>query len=379
MMTTALTSAALAAHDSAVAAVVEPAEDESAYLSGLIDAEASAARHEHVQALLREYEELLTLSPELASGWQQRRERTSTLRVQKAWRRRSVRRRHAFMMQHNELQRRTKAATTIQRVQRMRQRVVNEAAPAFSKEDIDRVQKEIVERTLAMAKEMRKARKARDEWRERKDGGPQPPLPRWSTTPDWLAELQNRPAFASPIAKELREDALRGVQMANDTKEIVRQLQSWPRLRGAIHANAVRHDIMRTQAAALYAQLSRPPQLPPPPKVRSMSPASADSIRGLDPSILPPIPPSKPHILKAHQRALKMAKVAVEEEERRKARESGVSNTAYAAAAAVRAAPVGSFAPNSTLVLECQEILAQTGQTLSAAEVLWLQSVEQYS
>ena len=151
-----LTSAALAAHDSAqesggtpsgaldagipgIDADVRPAYadgdfDDDPTLHALAEVDASLARREHVAALLREYQVLQGLTPAEAIGWQDRRERAAASKLQMAWRRRNARQAFLLAVHQSQLYRRAKAATTIQRAQRTRQRVVAEAAPPLSRE-----------------------------------------------------------------------------------------------------------------------------------------------------------------------------------------------------------------------------------------------------
>ena len=139
--------------------------DEPASLRALADQEASHARATHMQQLLREYYQLQALSPAEAAGWHERREASAARQIQMAWRRRSSRRTFLEALYRTNLQRRAKAATTIQRAQRTRQHVVAEAAPPISREQLTALQHEVVQSTLAMAKELKAARAAQEAWR----------------------------------------------------------------------------------------------------------------------------------------------------------------------------------------------------------------------
>mmetsp|Transcript_43706 Transcript_43706/g.114876 ORF Transcript_43706/g.114876 Transcript_43706/m.114876 type:complete len:358 (+) Transcript_43706:1-1074(+) len=342
--------------------------DEDAALSGLLEVEASAARREHVFALLREYEQLQALSPAEASGWQQRRERAAACLVQTAWRRRTSRRAFMTVVHHSGVQRRTKAATTIQRAQRTRQRMVAESAPSISRAEVAALQHEVVEATLARAREMRAAREARDEWR---DAGHDitkeepPPLPEWVTAPSWARDLEAKRAGGSALTHELRASAQRGLASGvTDQAQILRSVHEWPDLRAKMQAAAVRQQVVRTQAAALFAQLRHPPELPPPPRVR----ASASSVE----ATLPPVLPSKPKVLKEHQRALRNAKLTLEQEEGpimtdpRKTRERGAWISRDGAPSS----------PSAAQELGDRMASLPGGAMLSAAELLWLSSLE---
>lgn len=373
-----LTSAALAAHDGAMNLAADGASslgDDDGALNGLIEAEASAARREHVLALLREYDQLQALSPTDAIGWQKRRERASAMRVQQAWRRRSSRRAFMTVVAHSNLQRRAKAATTIQRAQRTRQRVVAEAAPSISRQDVARLQKEVVERTLAMAREMRTARDAREEWQSTgHDSAVEdpPPLPVWATTPEWARELQSNRAGGSSLMHELRDSALRGLTADDPQNELLRQLRDWPRLRAAMQAGAVRRQVGRTQAAALHAQLKHPPPLPPPPRIRA-SPTASDVT-----ATLPPVLPSKASVLKAHQRSLRDARLVVEDEEGKPGFDYDAARRARSNGARARhgGAP---FTPNTAHALGERMANLPGAGALSGAELLWLSSLEEHT
>ena len=284
-----LTAATLAAHDSALGHEAHgPLFDEGADLRALAEAEASIARREHVSALLREYEQLQALAPSEARGWQKRREHAAACCLQTAWRRRASLRGMLRSIEQLQIQRRVKAATTIQRVQRTRFRVVAEAAPSISAQQVANIQSSVVARTLQMAREMRAARNARNKWRDEphdEQGLEPPPLPTWATMPAWVHELDTARVRGSALACSLRDAARWGLSAGNSPQSVCQAIQDWPQLRAAMQADAVRQQVGRTQAAALHAQLRRPPALPSAARIRSDMAAEA---------AVPPVLPSKP-------------------------------------------------------------------------------------
>ena len=243
-----LTAEALAAHD-AGSGYSSHLEFEDSTMRALEDAEASAARREHVLALLKEFEQLKALAPGEASGWQQRRERAAACYVQAAWRRRSSRRTFLQVVQHSQLQLRAKAVTTIQRAQRTRTRVFKEEAPPISAELVERLQRELVETTIAKAREFKAARQARQEWAA--GGGPagegvEPALPDWYVAPAWQIEAMR--SSASPLVQELRTTAIRGHQSDGSQAEMLRALRDWRGLRAQMQVRAPRASRMRWSA-----------------------------------------------------------------------------------------------------------------------------------
>jgi hypothetical protein len=267
-------------------------------------------------ALHREYLQLMALSPAEAMGWQQRREAEAAARVQAAWRRRCFRQSILEGVQRSHLHRRAKAATIIQRAQRTRQRVVAEAGPPIGLEELKVLQKEVVGRSLEMAKELRAARTARAAWRASgttttasASAADEPPLPSWLETPEWEAALEHQRPGGSSVVHALRDAARRGLRGGHT--ELVASVRQWPKLRAEMQSDAVRRQVGRTQAAALHAQLRYPRPLPsaPPP-----------SERGGAELTVPPVMPSKPQVLAAHRRLLREARLKLELEDDLEAR-----------------------------------------------------------
>lgn len=272
--------------------------------------EASVARREHILALQREFIQLQQLSPDEAVDWQQRREENAVKRLQRFWRQLSNRRSFLEVVHRSKMHRRAKAATTIQRAQRTRQRVVAEAAPPISKEQVSDYQSKVVERTLAMVRDLTAARAAQAAWRA--NGGEQaaldaglpatsaaakpPPMPAWTDHPEWERTLKRDKPGGSTIVHELRDAAIRGLHAERPTDEISRQLRQWPQLRASMQAAAVRRQVLRTQAASLFPQLRHPPKLPTAPAVEGPIRVGreTDAASSL---ALPPMMPSKPKIL----------------------------------------------------------------------------------
>lgn len=366
----ALTSAALKAHDQLQAtettglplSVIDDEGDGA--IASLLNAEASIARREHANALMREFEQLQELSPAEASGWQQRRERSSACHIQSAWRRRASRHSLEQAVEWSKLQKRITAATTIQRMQRMRQRVVNEVAPPISREQIEEIQQEIVERTLRLARELRQARNAREEARTKNDetGSEHlPPLPAWYTDPQWLKDIESHPVN-HPIARELRDGAIQGLRADRPEQQILQQLHAWPKLRAQMQASAVRRQLNRTQTAALFAQLRHPPPLPTPQRIWERSEISQEQAL---PAMLNP----KPSVLAAHRRALLDAKLRVEQEE-----QAGTSRHPPGQGAGHRAVPREPLTPKTGAAIR-QRMGLSSEVDLSAAELTWLASL----
>ena len=360
--------------------------DEQAALRWLVDQEASVARREHVLALLREYHQLQALSPTEASGYVERREANAARRLQKAWRRRGSRRSFLEVVHRSQLHRQAKAATTIQRAQRTRQHVVAEAAPPISKELLQELQKDVVAKTIAMAKELKEARAKQEAWRA--TGGSdaelaasaaeavpgtaaaaaKPSLPAWFEKPEWERDLEQMKPGGSAAVFELRDDARRGLHADRPQAEMVRAIRKWPQLRARLQAAAVKRQVARTQAAALHAQLRYPPPLPPaPPSTNLAAPELA----------LPPVLPSKPAVLAAHRRLLRAERLKIEVEEQ----EEEALEKAATAAVSPRGSKGGEARPPLTPNTRergahvASSLGAQT-HALSSAELIWLASLE---
>lgn len=379
--------------------------DEKASLQALVEQEASIARRAHVQQLLREYYQLQALSPDEAAGWQQRREASAARQIQMAWRRRFSRRTFLEVVHRTQLHRFAKAATTIQRAQRTRQHVVAEAAPPISREQLVALQREVVERTLTMAKELKEARAAQETWRAAHGSDeavgeaaageavsssgtrrpPKPSLPVWLETPEWERQLEQHKPGGSAAVHELRAQARRGLHTAHPQREMLHAIRTWPELRAAMQAAAVRRQVARTQAAALHAQLSYPPPLPPAPPPNSSSSAAELAI--------PPILPSRSSVLSAHRRLLREERLKLDLEEQQAAAVMDEAGTAshQSAARAVLSSPRGADGaarlaaklahgtPLSPTAIERGQQTARgfaADATLSPAELYWLASLE---
>ena len=308
--------------------------------------EASVARREHMLALHREYLQLQALSPAEASGWQEKREERAAKGIQQKWRSRSNRRSLLEVVNRTRQHRRAKAATTIQRTQRTRQRVVAEAAPPVTREMIDALQADVVERTLRMTRELSDARAKQASWRaaggEQAAAGPAgdpstiapPPLPRWLEAPEWEQDLASQPPGGAKLVHELREAAKRGLHAEHPSAEQVAAVRDWPRLRGQMQGAAVRRQVARTQSAALFAQLRFPPKLPPAPPLSAVSLTTREG----DSLSLPPIMPSKPAVLATHRRMLREQRLKLEVELGPEEDDEQGEAEAKAAAAAAEAA-----------------------------------------
>ena len=274
------------------------------------------------------------LSPKQAENWQQRRELSAARGLQGAWRRTLARRAFADAVQRTQLHKRATAATKIQRVQRTRQRVVAEAAPPISREEVATLQLGVIESGLAMARELRAARQAQAAWRSGTVDGTSaadapsepPPLPDWLERPDWERELESQRPGGSAVVHALRAAALSGLRTDDPQSEILRQVHAWPQLRAAMQADAVRRQVGRTNVAALHAQLRFPPPLPPAPPPTASASADLDK--------LPPVLPSKPHVMAAHRRMLREQYLKAEVEESAAAADGSSEGGAPASAAA---------------------------------------------
>ncbi len=399
-----LTTESLRAHDLASTAPQAPSppspglallEGDDVALHSLLEHEASIARQGHAAALRREFEELRQLSAAEASGWQQRRERAAALRVQSMWRRRNARLAFLRLVRVSVEQRRFTAAAIIQRAQRTRRRVVNEAAPPISKEMIGALQKEIVDQTLASARELRAARAAQVAWYvSRGDGahdmsaedsvgegstgvaaaaakaakaakagggakeneGP-PSLPDWLEKPKWEGDLK-KPLLGPPLVRELQKSAQRGLHADDPAPAMVQGVREWPSTRSAVQAAAVRRQVSRTHAAALHAQLRHPPPLPPAVVVKAKL---GEGLSARDELPLAHLANVKQAVVGAHRRAIQQARYAVDAAEKnvaapRSPRASGLST---------RASPGGAAAA-----------LDVNTKGISPAEALWLASLE---
>ena len=164
-------------------------------LQRLQAAELSAARREHLQALQREYDQLVKLSADEASNWSQRREARAACTLQSAWRRRSVRSVFMRAIGHVTKRNRENAVVIIQRAQRTRRRIVDEAAPPISQSTVAELSSKIAKRTLEMAEELSKRVELREAWRAAAVTGTEtdaPTLPKWLEDPAWKQE--RRPA-----------------------------------------------------------------------------------------------------------------------------------------------------------------------------------------
>ena len=80
------TAVADAPHTDVVEDAAQPMDD----VQRLIAAEQSLARRDHFEALQREFNELISLSADEASGWKSRREARAASTLQAAWRRRGL-------------------------------------------------------------------------------------------------------------------------------------------------------------------------------------------------------------------------------------------------------------------------------------------------
>ena len=393
-MSAPLTAASLAALQREQAEADAP-DGEQYAVRALLDQEASIARREHVSALLREYHELQQLSPAEAAGWQQRRETASARRIQSAWRRRSSRRHFLQVIHHSQVHRRAKAATTIQRAQRDRQHVVAEAAPPITKDQLDAIQKEVIEKTLALAKELREARDKREEWRSaqkeamkdaagnpEKETTPPPRLPAWLEDPEWARDMERQKPGGSAVVHALRNSARRGLHFApgvmDPQLEMIRQIKEWPQLRADMQKAAVRRQVARTQAAALHAQLRFPPPLPTVPR----APEGASSLTPAQELALPPVLPSKPSVLAAHRRLLQQERLKLEMEEQEQAAIASGELDKAAALLTPRHGMGGGEGggPLSPGARDRGSEIAKAwegrGQVLSSAELIWLASLE---
>ena len=341
-----LTAASLAALDAAAAASsaeAASAEDEDFALRALLEQEASRARASTMLALQREFQQLSALSPKQAENWQQRRELSAVRGLQGAWRRTLARRAFADAVQRTQLHKRATAATKIQRVQRTRQPPPPQGGAADQPEEVATLQLGVIESSLAMARELRAARQAQAAWRSGTvDGAASaaepPPLPDWLERPDWERELESQKPGGSSVVHALRDAALRGLRTDDPQSEILRQVHAWPQLRAAMQADAVRRQVGRTNVAALHAQLRFLPPLPPAPPPTASASADLDK--------LPPVLPSKPHVMAAHRRMLREQYPKAEVEESAAAADGSSEGgaPASAAAAAGRAAPGGGAA-----------------------------------
>ena len=226
-------------------------------LRKLQEEEASAARLQNIEALHREFATLKELGAAEAGGWQQRRERNAVCLIQSAWRRRTTRALFLRTVHVLKQQRRGAAAAAIQRAQRTRRRVVAEAAPPISKEQLATLQAEVVERTLALAKELREARAAQAAWYAHPTEGQKapPPLPEWYDEPKWERDITSSKAagglYGGPaLVSELRETAMRGLTSPAPMAEMTRAARDWPKQRAAIQAASCSQRAVRASSAA---------------------------------------------------------------------------------------------------------------------------------
>ena len=128
----------------------------------------------------------------------------------------------------------------------------------------------------------------------------------------------------------------------------------------AAQANAVRRQVERTHAAALHAQLRYPPPLPTPPRTERRDLNS-------ETTLLPPVMPSKPAVLEAHQRALREARLALRlESEHQAERQANRDDERRARTADARRGP-----PPPPSVRD-----VAGGANLSQAELIWLSTLE---
>ena len=149
--------------------------------------------------------------------------------------------------------------------------------------------------------------------------------------------------------------------------ELLRSVSAWPELRASLQATVVRRQVVRTQAAALHAQLLHPPPLPPTAPTQSpdseQSPDELIALHGLG--------PSKPSVQAAHRRALAEASLALEATE---------GTDADAVAADGEGAPDGVRPKviDAAAVGRATEHLQAAGvqtDALSSAEMLWYSSL----
>ena len=232
--------------------------------------------------------------------------------MQAAWRRQVTRRGFRRAVAQSLMLRRDHAASLLQHAWRTRRRIVREAAPPISQDDVVRLTRQIGARTVALARELQEALDA--QVAAKAAGEPPKPLPAWLGTAGWIKDLaetagaggeaeaeaeallrrlagedaaeaaaaseaampEGAKAAMRELAKRssasmvhvLRDSAARGLGSRDALGEIRRSAKEWPAQRAAMQASVVRRQMLRTQAAALHAQLLHPPPLPPVPRLR---------------------------------------------------------------------------------------------------------------
>ena len=326
-------------------------------------AQASFQRHEHLAALEREYKRLEKLTPAEASGWLQRQQRKAACAVQAAWRRQVTRRAFRRAVGHALMLRRDHAARLIQLAQRTRRRIVREAAPPISQEQVAELTRRIGARTVAMAQELHDVL---DEQTAAVAAADEPPaLPSWLDSASWMKDLATTVGGGS-MTHQLREAAARGLASADPTADVQRGLREWPARRAVMQASAVRRQLLRTQVAALHAQLLHPPPLPPVPTLREAEVAATLA------APLPPVMPAGSAVQIVHKQELLRANNTVDAEEAMAAagmEAGGGREQRQGVSPRLRGA-------KGSQVLRTLELANIRVDSLASEELLWLASME---
>ena len=350
--------------------------EEFAELADALDpVEASAHRRAQIEALDRDFERLMALPAPEAYEWNKRRRSDGATKIQSYYRRHVARRKFHNAVVSAVIQREEAAASVLQRAARLLRRTGRAGARAVPAHVVSELNASVAKRTLAMAKELQHAMRARADAAGAAGAGAQPNAERLATLPSWFESPAWLPGAQAPggssLVHALRAAAVGGITSDSPHAEMAKGVAGWSATRRALSGAIARRQVLRAQVAALHAELDAPPMLPP---VLNADEADADSV-------IPLVPLMRPHVQAAHRRALARAAHAVDVEEAQA--EAALEADRLVAASTRRGVRGASAAPPSPgrklgmpVALAELDDLGIDVSRVSASERLWLASMQ---